>query len=197
VSLSDRAWPVGAAAGYCRGMPRPSTDPRSPAPGGPGAGAGGGPPQAPTAATVAGLAPADRWPANPPWPFLAGAYALGLVAGVILGIYGVAWVPEGLRFGGVFLSVGMLLALVGNAGLALLVRWLTGTRLGALVVLIGWAPGVLALGSSRPEGDLMLRATTTGYLFLALGALAPIGIAVFGPARRGLTAFTLPPPGPR
>src|SRR5262245_50161513 len=132
-------------------MPRPSTGPRPPSPGGAGGGAVGGPPQAPIAARVTGLAPAGRWPVNPPRPFLAGAYAFGLVAGVILGVYGVAWVPEGLRFGGVFLSGGMLLALFGNAGLALLVRWLTGTRLGAVTVLVGWAPVVLALGSSRPE----------------------------------------------
>jgi hypothetical protein len=139
----------------------------------------------------------DRWPANPPRLFLVGAYAFGLVVGIVLGLYGVVWVPEGLRLGGIFLSGGLLLAVFGNTAVALLGRWLTGTRLGALVVLVGWAPVVLALGSSRPEGDLMLRATTTGYLFLGLGAIAPLAVAVFGTARRGLTALRLPPPGPR
>jgi hypothetical protein len=144
---------------------------------------------------VTGLGSTDRWPDNPPRPYLLAAYALGLVLGFVLGLYGVAWAPEGLRLGGTFLSAGLLLALVGNTGVAMLGRWLTGTRLGALVVLVGWAPIVLALGSSRPEGDLMLRATTTGYLFLALGALAPVTVAVVGPARRGMTALTLPPSG--
>ncbi|MBL7492723.1 hypothetical protein I6A60_17530 [Frankia sp. AgB1.9] len=176
-------------------MPRPSTGPRSPAPGGPDAGATGARPEDSIAARVTGLGSTERLPANPPRLFLAAAYALGLGLGFVLGLYGVVWVPEGLRLGGAFLSAGLLLALVGNTAVALLVRWLTGTRLGALVVLIGWAPVVLALGSSRPEGDLMLRATTTGYLFLALGALAPVTVAVVGTARRGLTAFTLPPPG--
>ncbi|WP_232291771.1 DUF6113 family protein [Frankia sp. QA3] len=124
--------------------------------------------------------------------FLGVSYALGVVLGVGLGLYGVFLVPDGPRPGGMLLSVGLLLALVGNGAAALLLRWLTGTRLGPMTVLIGWTPVVLLLAASRPEGDLLLRSSATAYAFLLLGGLSPIVVAVLGGARRGLTA--IPPP---
>ncbi|WP_242667026.1 hypothetical protein [Frankia casuarinae] len=51
---------------------------------------------------------------------------------------------------------------------------------------------MLLFASSRPEGDLLLRASGSGYAFLLLGALSPIAVAVLAGARRGLTAL---PPG--
>ncbi|WP_242424623.1 DUF6113 family protein [Frankia sp. EI5c] len=133
----------------------------------------------------------DRGDAEPGRLFLGASYAFGVVAGFALGLYGVVLVAEGPRPGGFLISVGLLLALFGNAGLAYLMRWLTGTRLGAMVVLAGWTPVVLALASSRTEGDVLLRASAAGYLFLLFGLLAPVVVAVVGQARRGLTA--LPP----
>lgn len=127
--------------------------------------------------------------------FLCGAYAFGLLAGVMLGVYGVAAVPAGPRVGGTLISLGLLLVVVGNLGVPMLLRWLTGTRLGACTMLIGWVPVVLLLGSTRGEGDLLLRASPTSYLFLALGVLAPLLVAALLPSRRGLTAFPLPPAG--
>ncbi len=123
--------------------------------------------------------------------FLGAAYAFGAWAGVLLGLFGVFSVPAGPRVGTVLLSLGVVLAVVGNSAVALFVRWLVGTRLGATVVLLGWVPTVVWLGTAQPEGDLLLPATTTGYLFLGVGALAPVAVAVFGRPRRGLTA--LPP----
>ncbi|MCK9903832.1 hypothetical protein CC117_06385 [Parafrankia colletiae] len=122
---------------------------------------------------------------------LGGSYAFGVLAGFVLGLYGVVLVAAGPRPGGFLISVGLLMALIGNAGAALLVRWLTGTRLGAMIILVGWLPIVLALASSRTEGDLLLKASATGYLFLGIGVLTPVVVAVVGKARRGLTA--LPP----
>jgi len=147
------------------------------------------------AARVTGLG-ASRPPHEPSRLFLGCAYAFGLLAGVILGVYGVAAVPAGPRLGNTLLSLGVLLAVVGNVGIPVLVRWLTGTRLGACIMLVSWVPVVLALGSSRGEGDLMLRSSSTAYLFLGAGVLAPILVAVMLPSRRGLTAFPLPPTGP-
>jgi hypothetical protein len=135
---------------------------------------------------------ASRREKEPSRIFLGGAYAFGVLLGAALGLYGVVAVPTGPRPGGTLLSLGLGLALVGNVGAALLVRWFTGTRLGAMVVLVGWIPVVLLLGTARQEGDLLLQATTPGYLFLAIGSLAPASVAVFGAARRGFTA--LPPP---
>jgi len=124
--------------------------------------------------------------------FLGASYVFGVVAGVLLGVYGVLLVPAGPRIGGTLLSAGLALAVVGNAGLAMLVRWLTGTRLGAMIPLAGWLPMVALLGSTRTEGDIMLRASVTGYLFLGVGVLVPVVVAVLGRTRRGLTAL---PPG--
>lgn len=141
-----------------------------------------------------GSSPVGPGAAEPSRLFLASAYVFGGLAGVALGLYGVFLVPAGPRPGGTLLSIGLLLALVGNAGAALFVRWLTGTRLGAMVPLVGWIPVVLLLAASRTEGDLMLRATTTGYLFLGVGMLAPVVVAVLGRARRGLTGLPPTPP---
>ncbi len=121
--------------------------------------------------------------------FLGPAYTVGWLAGLALGFYGVFLVPVGPRPGGILLSVGVVLALVGNVGVATLVRWLTGTRLGAMIVLAGWIPVVLLFASSRPEGDLILRASTTGYLFLVIGAIAPVVVAMLGSPRRGLSVI--------
>jgi hypothetical protein len=149
----------------------------------------------PVAARVAGLTVTTDPAGEPSRILLGGSYLFGTLVGVALGVYGVVAGAAGPRPGGTLISLGLLLALVGNTGAALLVRWLTGTRLGALVVLIGWIPVVLALGSSRPEGDLLLRSSTTGYLFLAIGALGPLAVGVIGSPRRGLTA--IPPPAAR
>lgn len=124
--------------------------------------------------------------------FLGASYALGVVLGVGLGLYGVFLLPAGPDLGGTVLSVGLLLAVVGNAAAALLVRWLTGTRLGPVTVLLGWTPVVLLFAASRPEGDLLMRANATAYAFLLLGGLSPIVVAVAGRARRGLTALPAP-----
>jgi hypothetical protein len=124
--------------------------------------------------------------------FLGASYTLGVVLGVGLGLYGVFLLPAGPSLGGTVLSVGLLLALFGNAAAAALVRWLTGTRLGPMTVLIGWTPIVLLFAAARPEGDLLLRANAAAYVFLLVGGLSPIVVTVLGRARRGLTA--IPPP---
>jgi hypothetical protein len=129
---------------------------------------------------------------------LAASYAFGALAGVVLGLYGVFAVPAGPRLGTTLLSLGVAIAAVGNVAVAVFVRWLVGTRLGATIVLLGWMPTVVWLGTSRTEGDLVLQATGNGYLFLGLGAVAPIAVAVFGRPRRGLTSLSpLPPLPPR
>ncbi len=150
-----------------------------------------------TPAAVGRVMPAAAVPAPPAEPgraFLGVSYVFGVVAGLALGVYGVVLVPAGPRPGGTLISIGLLLALFGNTGVPFLVRWLTGTRLGAMIPLVGWIPAVLLLASSRTEGDLLLKATATGYLFLGIGVFAPVVVAVFGQARRGLTALPARPP---
>lgn len=179
---------------YCRDMPRPGPGPRrtppqarSPRP--PAAGTAEG--ARAGSGTAAGAAGAVAEP-EPGRLFLGAAYVLGAVLGLGLGLYGVFLLPAGPDLGGTVIAVGLLLALFGNAAAALLVRWLTGTRLGPMTVLIGWVPIVLLFSAARPEGDLLLRANTAGYAFLLLGGLSPVVVTAVGRARRGLTA--LPPP---
>ncbi len=126
--------------------------------------------------------------AEPSRAFLGSAYVFGWLVGLALGFYGVFLVPVGPRPGGVLLSVGVAFALAGNTAAALLVRWFTGTRLGAMIVAVGWIPIVLCFGVARPEGDLLLTAGTAGYLFLVVGAIAPVVVAMLGSPRRGLSA---------
>jgi hypothetical protein len=66
-----------------------------------------------------------------------------------------------------------------------------------VIVLAGWVPIVLWFGSTRPEGDLLVRASVTGYLFLVVGAVVPVVVAVVGPPRRGLSAILAAGPHPR
>jgi hypothetical protein len=151
----------------------------------------------PTSGVATAVADDDREPTR---RFLAAAYVFGALAGLALGVYGVFLVPAGPRPGGTLFSVGLALAVFGNAGLAALVRWWTGTRLGALIPLVGWVPVVLLFGTTRAEGDLGLEANTTGYLFLIMGAFIPVIVAMIGRPRRGLSAFPslpVPPSGRR
>jgi hypothetical protein len=146
-----------------------------------------------SASTPAAAAAKQSEPAlfEPGRHVLAASYAFGVLAGVVLGLYGVFAVPAGPRLGTTLLSLGVALATVGNIAVAVFVRWLAGTRLGATIVLLGWVPTVVWLGTARPEGDVVLQATANGYLFLGLGAVAPMAVAVLGQPRRGLTS--LPP----
>ncbi|ABW10323.1 hypothetical protein Franean1_0867 [Parafrankia sp. EAN1pec] len=197
---------------YCRGMPRPTLGHGHDASGDPAPSTASTPskerskpsarrqgratPATPGAAAGRAV-PAAAVPGPPGEPhraFLGVSYAFGIVAGLVLGVYGVVLVPSGPRPGGALISIGLLLALFGNTGVPFLVRWLTGTRLGAMIPLVGWIPVVLLLASSRTEGDLLLKATATGYLFLGIGVFAPVVVAVFGQARRGLTALPPRPP---
>ncbi|MCK9893699.1 DUF6113 family protein [Frankia sp. AgB32] len=190
-------------------MPRPGSEPRrtppqarSPRPpaADPAAGARTGGRRSPGTAnpevgTSAGVVPGTAGRGAEPEPgrlFLGAAYVLGVVLGLGLGLYGVFLLPAGPGLGGTVIAVGLLLALFGNAAAALLVRWLTGTRLGPMTVLIGWVPVVLLFSAARPEGDLLLRANAAGYTFLLVGGLSPVVVTAVGRARRGLTA--LPPP---
>jgi Family of unknown function (DUF6113) len=159
--------------------PIPSAAPGSP--GGSGAPSGGVPPAL------------TRQPAEPSRAFLAAAYTFAVVLGAALGLYGAFLAPAGPRLGGLLLSIGVGLAVVGNGGAALLLAVLTGTRLGACMLLFGWAPVVLWFGSGRPEGDLVLPAGTTSYVFLIAGIFVPVVVSVTVRPTRGLLGPLGPP----
>ncbi|MDG4865147.1 DUF6113 family protein [Streptomyces sp. T-3] len=94
-------------------------------------------------------------------------YALLFVVGAIAGIAGAllqgAWFPGGL-----------LLALLGSAGVFYGGVRLTATKGGAFAGGAGWLATVMLLTSTRPEGDFVFGAGVGSYLYL----LGGMGIAV-------------------
>ena len=112
-------------------------------------------------------------------------------------VSGAAYAALGV-LGGVFGVVGSFVQdwTVGPVPLAALVlvalvfamAWLSGKgmggRLGATVPAVVWGVVVFVLSMRRPEGDLVVPATTAGYVFIIGGMVAAvIGIMLVPPAR--------------
>ena len=87
-------------------------------------------------------------------------FVLGAAVGVAGGLVQSGWFPGGL-----------LLALVGAAGLFVGGAQVTRARAGAIAPAAGWMVTVLLLTSNRPEGDFLFSAGVGSYLFL-LGGMA-------------------------
>lgn len=102
-------------------------------------------------------------------------YAVLAVLGAVVAVAGA--VVQGGLFPG-----GLLLGLAGTAALFLGGSRLTGTRAGAGVPAAAWLLMVIALTTSRAEGDAVFPATVGPYLYLMLGAMS------------GVICATLPPP---
>nr|WP_189215393.1 DUF6113 family protein [Streptomyces ruber] len=102
-----------------------------------------------------------------------GLLVLGAVAGVTGGLVQAAWFPGGL-----------LLALLGAAGLFLGGARATGSRAGAVAPAAGWLTAVVLLTTSRPEGDFLFGAGVGSYLFLLGGMAAAVMCATLGGGRR-------------
>jgi hypothetical protein len=87
--------------------------------------------------------------------------------------------------------LGVLLAFGGTGGLFYGGLRLTGTKLGAGIPLAGWFAVLLVMMAPRPEGDFVLAAGLTSYLYLFAGAVAGVVCATL-PTRSG-PAFGVPP----
>jgi Family of unknown function (DUF6113) len=97
------------------------------------------------------------------------AFVAGAGAGVLGSfVHGYQWhgVPVGL-----LVALALSLAVFGTAGLA--VR----ARSGAIAAAAGWLLAVGVLSLQRPEGDLVVSASTLGYLWL-LGGTVVAGAAI-------------------
>lgn len=137
---------------------------------------------------------AARTPAREDEPsraFLAVGYVVLLLLGATLGLLGAFLSPAGPRVGGLLLSFGLVIAVVGNLVAGLLGLRAIGSRLGAAAPLLGWLVIVLPLGSSTVAGDLVLPGTPRSIAFLLLGALAGTAVPTLARPTRGMTA--LPP----
>ncbi|WP_052851556.1 DUF6113 family protein [Streptomyces avicenniae] len=117
-----------------------------------------------------------------------------IAAYVLLGVLGaLAGVAGSLIQGGWF-PLGLLLGLAGAAGLFWGGALATRSRAGAGAPAAGWALAVLALTSSRPQGDFVFAAGAGSYLFL-LGGMAVAGAAAtLAPSERPLFAVQEPRP---
>jgi hypothetical protein len=112
--------------------------------------------------------------------------ACAVVLGAVVGLLGAFHHPQTVEFGGVVVPVGIL------AGLAavLLAQWVAHAaagRAGAVAVAVGWLLTVTFLGTSRPEGDIVVPGDGAGTAFFWLGVLVCLGgalVATVWSARR-------------
>ncbi|MFF5363539.1 DUF6113 family protein [Streptomyces scabiei] len=102
-----------------------------------------------------------------------GLFMLGAVVGVTGGLLQAAWFPGGL-----------LLALLGAAGLFLGGSRATGSRAGAVAPAAGWMISVVLLTSTRPEGDFLFGVGVGSYLFLLGGMAVAVMCATLGWGRQ-------------
>ena len=103
----------------------------------------------------------------------AGLFVLGAVVGTAGALVQAAWFPGGL-----------LLALVGAAGLFLGGARAAGGRGGAVAPAAGWMVAVILLTASRPEGDFLFGAGVGSYLFLLGGMVVAVMCATLGLGRQ-------------
>ncbi|MFE3324892.1 DUF6113 family protein [Streptomyces sp. NPDC059176] len=119
------------------------------------------------------------WLARPPKPGRVAAYAGLVVLGFPVGAAGslvqAAWFPAGL-----------LLALLGTAGLFYGGLRATGTQLGVVAPAVGWLAAVLLLSAGRPEGDGLFAGGLGEIVFLLGGVVVAVMCA---------TMARLPQPG--
>ncbi|MEO3975943.1 DUF6113 family protein [Streptomyces sp. CAU 1734] len=104
-----------------------------------------------------------------------GLAVLGAVVGTAGSLVQDAWFPGGL-----------LLALLGSAGLFLGSSRATGTQLGVAAAGAGWLIAILLLSSGRPEGDGLFSAGVGPLAFMVGGMAIAVMCATLGrPAQPG------------
>ncbi len=137
-----------------------------------GAGSGASkPPASPGAGS--GAATGGSFLAQPLRAGRLGACALLFVLGAVVGVAG------SLVQGG-FFPAGLLLALLGAAGLFYGGSRAIGTRAGAVAPAAGWLVAVMLLTATRPEGDFLFGAGIVSYGYLLGGMAVAVMCATLG-----------------
>jgi hypothetical protein len=161
---------------------------------------------------------AQLWKADEGEPsrlFLTASYLTLFIGGVVLGIVGAFTLPRSVDTGfsaavsggggqdvagrvmaagtgggfGQLLSVGLLIAIVGNPALSYAGLRTAGTRLAALTPLIGWFLILIPMMITTSDGDHLLPLNVLRNLaFLLLGVLGFMAVAALGRPTRGSTA---------
>lgn len=112
---------------------------------------------------------------------------LGLVlcalCAVLAGFITVLLTP--LYWGGMIFPISVVLAIATNVGLPLLARQFGASPLVCGVPFVLWLVTVLLLGTSRPEGDVLLPAGSGAQPWVTYGMLAA------GTVAGGVTVMTL------
>ncbi|MEU6388738.1 DUF6113 family protein [Streptomyces sp. NPDC046939] len=103
---------------------------------------------------------------------------------VVLFVLGALVGTAGALLQGGWFPAGLLLALLGAAGLFHGGTRLTGGRSGALAPAAGWVLAVILLTASRPEGDFLFGAGIGSYLFLLGGMAVAVMCATLGLPRQ-------------
>jgi hypothetical protein len=119
---------------------------------------------------------------GPPRPavLIAGG-VLSYLLGIMLGLVGALTIPMGPYVGSVLLSVGVVIAGVGNAVAVRLAYVMTGSRIGAAIPFLGWLTVVLPFGSTRANGSVIITGDNKGFAFLLVGMLsAAVALALTG-----------------
>ncbi|MFF5265101.1 DUF6113 family protein [Actinomadura viridis] len=144
--------------------------------GGEAAGGGHGAGDGTGAGDGAGEAPSEALEA-----FVSGAaYAALGVLGAVLGVIG-SFAQE-WTVGPV--PVAGLVLIAVNFGTALAAGRAMGGRLAAVIPTLVWAAVAFAMSVRRPEGDLVVPGTLTGYLFIIGGLVAGVVAMSLVPSRR-------------
>lgn len=107
-------------------------------------------------ATVSTSRPTGRAPGRPLWrPADAAVLPVLVVLGAVLGVWSVLLVPTGPRVAGHVLSVGVVVAVLGNL-LFVRVALRASRPLGGVLLLGGWAAIVLVAAGRRANGSVLL-----------------------------------------
>ncbi|MFF3553093.1 DUF6113 family protein [Streptomyces tsukubensis] len=129
--------------------------------------------------TAPGTGLTRDWTAQKPRPGRIAAYLLLVPLGAVVGTAGslvqAAWFPAGL-----------LLALLGSAGLFYGARTALGNQLGVAAAGTGWLVAIVVLSLGRPEGDALFGAGIGPLLFILGGMVVAVMCATLGgPAQPG------------
>lgn len=104
---------------------------------------------------------------------------LALLLGLVAGALGSFLQAASLDVGPVALPYGIVAAFVLSGVAFLAAETGTGGRSGRVAAVLGWLLGVVPLAIPRPEGDLVVTASTRGMLWLFGGTvLAGLSLAV-------------------
>ncbi|GAA2319924.1 hypothetical protein GCM10010431_46310 [Streptomyces kunmingensis] len=113
-------------------------------------------------------------------PFSLSLSPSGAVVLLVLFVLGVLVGAAGALLQGGWFPGGLLLALIGAAGLFHGGVRLTRGRSGAVAPAAGWLVAVILLTASRPEGDFLFGAGLGSYLFLLGGMAVAVMCATLG-----------------